>query len=93
MADVLERPRRVSFFSRPYLGAIIACILAFGASSSLPNSTLRHLISTATGVSLISFAIAPALREISDSAQRWTMVAGSLVMGAGLGFVIHLFVR
>jgi hypothetical protein len=39
------------------------------------------------------FALVPALREISDSIQRWTMVAGSLVAGAGFGLLIRLFTR
>jgi hypothetical protein len=91
MAEVIER--RVWFFRRPSLGAVIACVLAFGASSGLPHRTLSHSVSTALGVSMVLFALAPALREISDSIQRWTMVAGSLVLGAGFGLVIRLFTR
>jgi len=91
MAEVIER--RVWFFRRPSLGAIIACVLAFGASSGLPYRTVSHSVSTALGASMVLFAVAPALREISDSVQRWTMVAGSLVLGAGLGLFIRLFTR
>jgi hypothetical protein len=42
---------------------------------------------------MVLFALVPALREISDSIQRWTMVAGSLVAGAGFGLLIRLFTR
>jgi len=91
MAEVIER--RVWFFRRPSLGAIIIGILAFGASSGLPYRTVNHSVSTALGASMVLFAVAPALREISDSVQRWTMVAGSLVLGAGLGLFIRLFTR
>jgi hypothetical protein len=91
MAVVIER--RVWFFRRPSLGAIIACVLAFGASSGLPSRTLNHSVSIALGVAMVLFALAPALREISDSVQRWTMVAGSLVLGACFGLLIRLFGR
>lgn len=92
MAEIIE-PRRVWFFRRPSLGAIIACILAFGASSALPYRTLSHSMSTALGVSMVLYGIAPALREISDSVQRWSMVGGSLAMGACFGLLIRLFTR
>ncbi len=92
MAEVTERTR-VWFIQRPSLGAIIACVLAFGASSGLPFRTLSHSLSTALGAAMVLFALAPALREISDSVQRWTMVAGSLVMGAGFGLLIRLVTR
>jgi len=92
MTEVVE-PRRVWFFPRPSLAAIIACVFAFGASSALPYRTLSHSVSTALGVAMVLFGMAPALREISDSAQRWAMVAGSLVAGAGFGLFIRLFTR
>jgi hypothetical protein len=91
MAEVIER--RIWFFRRQSLGIIIAAVLAFGASSGLPYRTLSHSVSTALGVSIVLFALAPALREISASVQRWTMVAGSLVLGASLGLVIRLITR
>ncbi len=91
MAEVIEG--RVWFFRRHSLGIIIAAVLAFGASSGLPYRTLSHSVSTTLGVSMVLFAVAPALREISDSVQRWTMVAGSLVLGASLGLVIRLIMR
>jgi len=92
MAEVIER--RVWFFRRPSLGiVVIACVLAFGASSALPYRTLSHSVSTALGVLMVLFTVAPALREISDSVQRWTMAAGTLVLGATFGLVIRLFTR
>jgi hypothetical protein len=91
MAEVIQR--RVWFFRRPSRGAIIACVLAFGASSGLPYRTVSHSVSSALGVAVVLFALAPALREISDSVQRWTMVAASLVLGAGFGLLIRLFTR
>jgi hypothetical protein len=91
MPEVIER--RVWFFRRPSLGAIIASVLAFGASSGLPYRTLSHSVSTALGVAMVLFGLVPALREISDSTQRWTMVAGSLVAGAGFGLLIRLVIR
>jgi hypothetical protein len=91
MAEVIEW--RVWFVRRPALGAIIACVLAFGASSGLPYRTVSHSVSIALGVAMVLFALVPALREISDSIQRWTMVAGSLVAGAGFGLLIRLFTR
>jgi putative effector of murein hydrolase len=93
MADVIERKARSWFFRRQSLGPIIVCILAYGASSMLPYRTLSHSVSTALGVAMVLFAVAPALREISDSVQRWTMVAGSLVLGAAVGLVIRLITR
>ena len=63
MAEVIES--RVGFFRRSSLGIIIAAVLAFGASSGLPYRTLSHSASTALGVSMVLFAVAPALREIS----------------------------
>jgi len=92
MAEVIE-PRRVWFFPRPSMGAVIACVLAFGASSGLPYRTLSHSVSTALGVAMVLFGMAPALREISESIQRWAMVAGSLVAGAGFGLFIRLIFR
>lgn len=91
MAEVIER--RVWFFRRPSLGAIIACVLAFGASSGLPYRTVSHSVSIALGVAMVLFALAPALREISDSVQRWTMVAGFVVIGACFGLLIRLVTR
>jgi hypothetical protein len=92
MAEVLERGR-LRFLQRPSLGAIIACVLAFGASSGLPYRTLSHSLSTAFGVAMVFIGLAPALREISESLQRWAMVAGSLVAGAGFGLLIRLVTR
>jgi hypothetical protein len=93
MAEVIRREGRIWFFRRPSLGAMIACVLAFGSSSGLPHSTLNHLLSSALGAAMVLFAIAPALREISDSVQRWAMVAGSLVLGASVGLLIRLVTR
>ncbi len=91
MAEVIER--RVWFLRRPSLGAVIGCVLAFGASSRLAERTLSHSLSTTLGAAMVLFALAPALREISASVQRWAMVAGSLVMGACFGLLIRFFTR
>jgi hypothetical protein len=91
MAEVIER--RFSFLRRPSLGATIGCVLAFGASSGLPYRTVSHSVSIALGVAMVLFALAPALREISDSIQRWTMGAGFVVTGAGFGLLLRLFTR
>ena len=93
MNNVVEHERRTWFFSRPSPGVIIACILAFGASSELPNRTLSHSLSSSLGVAALLYGLAPALREISDEFQRWAQLGGSLVLGAGLGFLIRLIVR
>jgi hypothetical protein len=93
MNNVVEREGRVWFLSRPSLGAIIACVLAFGASSGLPNRTLSHSLSSSLGVAALLYGLAPALRDISDEFQRWAQVGGSLVLGASFGFLIRLIIR
>jgi hypothetical protein len=91
MAEVIET--HVWFFRRPSLGAIIASVLAFGASSGLAHRTLSHSVSTALGAAMVLFALVPSLREISESVQRWAMVVGSLIAGAGFGLLVRLVTR
>jgi uncharacterized protein (DUF2062 family) len=42
---------------------------------------------------MVLFALVPSLREISESVQRWAMVVGSLIAGAGFGLLVRLVTR
>jgi len=88
--DVVE-PRW--FFYRPRLGAIILCILAFGASSQLPYRALSHWTSSTFAIALLLNALVPALREVSEDVQRWARIGGALAAGAAFGLFLRLIMR
>ena len=92
MSDVVER-ESLWVFSRTQLGAVIVCVLAFGASSGLPNRALNHWVSSVFGIAMVLYGIAPALRDVSDDVQRWARLGGSLAFGAALGLLFRLITR
>jgi hypothetical protein len=93
MAAVVARERRVWFFRWPSLGAVALCAVTFVASSGLPHKTVSHSVNIALGVAMVLYALAPTLREISGSVQKWTMVAGSSALAVSVGFLLRLFTR
>ena len=90
---VVDDPREKFSVRWTGVGALLAGVLAFAASSALAHRTLSHYVSTATGLGVVLMALAPPLREISISVQKWTVVVGTLIIGAGFGLLIRLFTR
>lgn len=71
-------------------GALLACVLAFAGSSAVAHRTLSRSLSVVTGIGVVLLALAPPLREISISLQKWTVVVGTLIIGASAGLLIRL---
>ena len=90
---VVDDPREKFSFRWMTLSALLAGVLAFAASSALAHGTLNQYVSVATGMGVVLMALAPPLREISISLQKWTVVVGTLVIGAGFGLLMRLFTR
>ena len=91
---VVDDPREKFSFRWMTLSALLAGVLAFAASSALAHRTLQPLREHhVSGLGVVLMALAPPLREISISVQKWTLVVGTLIIGAGFGLLIRLFTR
>lgn len=90
---LVDDPREKFSFRWMTLSALLAGVLAFAASSALAHGTLHRYVSVTTGMGVVLMALAPPLREISISLQKWTLVVGTLVIGAGFGLLMRLFTR
>jgi drug/metabolite transporter (DMT)-like permease len=90
---LVNDPREKFSFRWTTLSALLAGILSFGASSALAHRTLNQYVSATTGMGVVLMALAPPLREISISFQKWTVVIGTIVIGAGFGLLMRLLTR
>ena len=87
---VVDDPRENFSVRWTGLGALLACVLAFAGSSALAHKTLSHSLSVVPGIGIVLMALAPPLRDISISLQKWTVVVGTLFVGASFGLLIRL---
>lgn len=90
---LVDDPREKFSFRWTTLSALLAGVLAFAASAALAHRTLSQSVSVTTGMGVVLMALAPPLREISISLQKWTVVIGTIIIGAGFGLLIRLLTQ
>jgi hypothetical protein len=89
---VVDDPREDFSVRWAVAGTVISGVLAFAASSALAHKTLNHYLSAVAGMGGVLMALAPPLREISISFQKWTTVVGTILIGASLGLLARLVI-